>query len=92
MISSTSTGGTSLKRRIGYSPQVVVAIPDPANFTCSFSVQLAAMIMPPSSWFLAPSGLIIWPQSATHHIWSSLTSVSTLTAAAAATRMRPRSR
>ena len=45
---------------------VVVTTPAPSSRTCSFSAQLAAISMPPSSWFFAPSGLITWPQSTTH--------------------------
>ena len=39
----------------------------------------AAMIIPPSSWFLAPSGLMISPPSQAHHSFTSRTPCSTST-------------
>ena len=53
--------------------------------TCSLSTQLADWMMPPSSWLIAPSGLMTRPASVAHHTCarriSSATSSSTTTAA-----------
>jgi hypothetical protein len=61
--SSTSTAGTSEKRRIGYVSQLSLVTPYLSKRTRSLSAQLVACTAPPSIWFAAPSGLITSPAS-----------------------------
>ena len=42
-------------------------MPSVSSRTPSFSAQLIAWTMPPSSWLIAPSGLITSPPSQAHH-------------------------
>src|SRR3954452_138429 len=60
---TTSTGGTSLKVRIGYSSQVELVTVLASNRTCSLVVQLSACSAPPSIWLTTPSGFTTRPTS-----------------------------
>ena len=70
---------------------------DRSNATFSCSVQLADCTMPPSIWFLMPSGLTAWPLSAADTArewhayfttWTAWNHVRTVTAFAAAALMQ----
>src|SRR3954463_5457073 len=61
--STTSTGGTSLNVRIGYSSHVRLVTVRASKRTCSFLVQLSACRAPPSIWLTTPSGFSTRPPS-----------------------------
>src|SRR5882724_817982 len=62
-ITSTCTAGTSLKRKIGYSVQLLLVMRSELKRTRSFKTQLVAWMAPPSIWLMTPSGLMASPTS-----------------------------